>query len=129
MDKLLFPTRQEVLNLHAQNIEEFGGMHGLRDQGALESALMSAENRTHYEQAGLAVCAATYAFHLTQAHAFIDGNKRIAAAVAELFLQINGARLQIVNPEIIELFLGIAAGSVTRDEVETLFAQRVSIES
>jgi len=78
---LLFPTIKEVLDLHKQAIEEFGGAHGLRDEAALGSAIMAAENRAYYENASLASCAATYAYHLTQAHAFIDGNKRIAAAV------------------------------------------------
>jgi death-on-curing protein len=121
----LFPNLKEVLKLHEQAIEEFGGTHGLRDEAALESALMAAENRAYYENADLAVCAATYAYHLTQAHAFIDGNKRIAAAVAELFLSINDAQLQMTNDEIVELFLGIAASQTNRDEVERIFAQRV----
>ncbi len=122
---MLFLTAEEVLDLHKQAIEEFGGAHGLRDEAAFESALMAAENRAYYENAGLAVCAATYAYHLTQAHAFIDGNKRIAAAVSELFLSINGAILELTNAEIIDLFLNIAAGRITRDEVERIFAQRV----
>jgi death-on-curing protein len=56
----------------------------------LESALTAAENRAYYEQVGVEKCAATYAYHLTQAHAFVDGNKRIAAAVAEIFLELSG---------------------------------------
>jgi len=122
---LLFPTIEEVLDLHKQAIEEFGGTHGLRDEAALESALMAAENRAYYENASLAICAATYAYHLSQAHAFIDGNKRIAAAISELFLSINDARLELTNDEIVDLFLGIAASQITRDEVERIFAQRV----
>ncbi len=122
---MLFPTIDEVLDLHEQVIGEFGGSHGLRDEAALESALIAAENRAYYENAGLATCAATYAYHLTQAHAFIDGNKRIAAAVSELFLSINNARLELTNDEIVELFLGIAASQITRDEAERIFAQRV----
>ena len=106
---MLFPTIKEVLDLHKQTIEEFGGAHGLRDEAALESAITAAENRAYYENASLAICAATYAYHLNQAHAFIDGNKRIAAAVAELFLSINDARLELTNDEIVDLFLGIAA--------------------
>lgn len=78
----LFPRKQEVLDIHARLIEEFGGSHGLRDEGVLESALAAAENRKHYENANLAACAATYAYHLTQAHAFVDGNKRVAAQTA-----------------------------------------------
>lgn len=93
--------------------------------GALESALMATENRAYYEGAGLDVCAATYAYHLTQAHAFLDGNKRIAAAVAELFVELNDARLKMTNAEIIEVFLSIADGRLTRDEVERLFANWV----
>jgi death-on-curing protein len=122
---LLFLTQDEVLLLHKQGIEEFGGSHGLRDQGALESALVASENRAYYENAGVAVCAATYAYHLSQAHAFIDGNKRIAAAAAELFIRLNGFRLQLTNAEVVELFLRIAAGQTTRDELEQLFEQWV----
>ena len=126
---MLFPTTEEVLNLHEQVIEEFGGAHGLQDKAAIESALMAAENRAYYENADLATCAATYAYHLTQAHAFIDGNKRIAAAVAELFLSINDAKLELTNDELVDLFLGIAASQKTRDEVERIFAQRVNMVS
>jgi death-on-curing protein len=104
-------------------IEAFGGSHGLRDEGALESALVAAGNREYYENADLATCAATYAYHLAQAHAFVDGNKRIAAAVSEIFLEINGARLSMTNEQIIKLFLDIAAGVLSRDEVEQLFQQ------
>jgi death-on-curing protein len=122
---LLFPTIEEVLDLQEQTIVEFGGAHGLRDEAALESALMAAENRAYYENASLAICAATYAYHLTQAHVFIDGAKRIA--VSELFLSINDARLELTNDEIVDLFLGIAASQITRDEVEHIFAQRVTV--
>jgi len=122
----LFPETDEVLKLQEQAIEEFGGTYGVRDESALESALMAARNRAFYENADMAVCAATYAYHLSQAHAFIDGNKRIAAAVAELFLSINGAKLNLTNAEIVGLFLGIAAGRISRDEVEDLFQQRVT---
>jgi len=120
---LLFPTIEEVLDLHKNAIEEFGGTHGLREEAALESALMAAQNRAYYESADLAVCAATYAYHLTQAHAFIDGNKRIAAAVAELFLSINDARLELTNAEIVDLFLGIAA-SESRETKSNTFLRR-----
>lgn len=68
-----------------------------------------------YENASLAICAATYAYHLSQTHAFIDGAKRIAAAVAELFISINNARLEFTNDEIVDLFMGIAASQITRD--------------
>jgi death-on-curing protein len=83
--------------------------------------LAAAENREHYDSADLATCAATYAYHIAQAHAFIDGNKRIAAAISEIFLDINGARLSATNEQLVTLFLGIAAGKLTRDEVEEFY--------
>jgi death-on-curing protein len=84
----LFLRTYEVLAIHVRAIEEFGGLHGVRDAGALEAALTAAKNRVYYEQATLTTCPATYAYHLTQAHAFLDGNKRAAAAVAEIFLDL-----------------------------------------
>lgn len=123
----LFLRRPEVIAIHAHSVDVFGGLHGLRDEGALESALVAAENREYYEKADLATCAATYAYHLTQAHAFADGNKRAGAAVAEVFLEINGAQLKATNDEVVKLFLAIASGGLTRDEVEQWFAQRVEL--
>jgi len=113
-----FPDKLDVLTIHARLIEETGGSSGLRDQGSLESALTAAENRYNYENADLITCAATYAFHLTQAHAFVDGNKRIAAAITETFLESNGSELTMSDDKLAQLFLNIAAGDLTRDDVE-----------
>src|SRR3954447_5675498 len=104
---MLFPHKDEVLEIHRKLLERFGGPPGVRDEGLLDSALLAAANRQHYEGAGLALCAATYAFHLTRNHPFVDGNKRVGAAVAEIFVMLNGGRLSASNDEIVELFLGI----------------------
>ncbi|CAN5741695.1 MAG: type II toxin-antitoxin system death-on-curing family toxin [Acidobacteria bacterium] len=120
---MIFPDKSAVLEIQSQLIERYGGIHGLRDEGALESALNAAENRAFYEDAPVDVLAATYAFHLSQAHAFLDGNKRIAAAVTGVFLELNGAWLNASQDEIIELFLDIAASRITREVVESKFAE------
>jgi death on curing protein len=120
---MLFPHKDEVLEIHRKLIEEFGGVPGLRDEGLLDSALLAAAHRQHYETADLATCAATYAFHLTRNHAFVDGNKRVGAAVAEIFIRLNGAQLCANNDEIVALFFGIADGSVSREEVEQAFTR------
>ena len=117
-----FVDKLSVLIIHRKSIDRFGGIHGLRDGGALESAVQAAENRFYYESEDVAKLAATYAFHLSQAHAFLDGNKRIAAAVAGVFLEINGYRLDATQNEVIELFLAIAAGEMSREAVEEKFA-------
>ncbi len=123
MSEIFFPDFDEILLIHSEIIKSTGGSEGLRDAGGLESALKAAENRLFYETDDLVILGATYAFHLSQAHAFVDGNKRIAAVVAELFLNMNGAKLSATNDEIIELFLDIAASKLSRDEVEEKFNQ------
>ena len=114
----VFLRQEEVVRIHAKVIQLFGGSEGIRDQGALSSALIAVENRLNYENADLAACAATYAYHLTQAHAFVDGNKRVGAAVAEIFIEINGGRLLASNEQIVDLFLRVAAGELLREETE-----------
>jgi death on curing protein len=124
---MLFPRKAEVLEIHRQLLVQFGGPPGLRDEGLLDSALLAAANRQHYEGADLATCAATYAFHLTRNHPFMDGNKRVGAAVAEIFVRLNGAQLTASNDEIVALFLSIAAGAISREEVEQTFARWVAV--
>ena len=122
---MTFPDKLDVLIVHARLISETGGTGGIRDEGLLESALAAAENRHHYEAADVVRCAATYAYHLTQAHAFIDGNKRVAAAITETFLETNGVRLIMTNDEIVQLFLKIASGAVNRDQIEHILREKV----
>ncbi|MDQ3635656.1 MAG: type II toxin-antitoxin system death-on-curing family toxin [Acidobacteriota bacterium] len=122
MSEIFFPDLDEILLVHAEIIKHTGGSEGLRDEGGLDSALKVAENRYNYETQDLAKLAATYAYHLSQAHAFVDGNKRIAAVISELFLKLNNAKLTVTNDEIIELFLDIAASKLSREDVEEKFA-------
>lgn len=120
-----FPDKLDVLTVHATLIAETGGINGLRDEALFESALAAAENRHSYEAADVVGCAAVYAYHLTQAHAFVDGNKRLGAAVTEAFLETNGFELTMTNREIAELFLGIASRKLNREEVEERLREKV----
>ena len=120
-----FPEKLDVLTIHATLIAETGGTHGLRDEALLESALAAAENRYRYEAADVVCCAATYAYHLTQTHAFLDGNKRVAAAITEAFLGTNGFELIMTNDEIVILFLEIASSKLNREQVEQRLREKV----
>lgn len=122
-----FLVKAAVLHMHRRAIVRFGGSFGLRDEGRLESALMSAENRYFYEGASLAQCAAAYAYHLCQAHAFVDGNKRVAALAAEASLRLNGATLTATDDELIVIFLSIASGELDRAAVDKFFQGRVHL--
>ncbi len=125
-NNMIFLLKHELLEIHKRLIDEFGGAHGSRDDAALESAMAAAENRAYYEDADISVCAATYAYHISMAHAFIDGNKRIAAAASEIFLEINGFALNAPNDEIYDLFMSVAAGEKSREQVEMVFSDWVS---
>ena len=120
-----FPDKLDVLAVHARLITETGGSTGIIDEGLLESALAAAENRFNYENADFVTCAATYAYHLTQAHSFVDGNKRVAAAITETFLVSNDYELLMDDDEVVKLFLDIAAGILTRDDVELSLRRKI----
>lgn len=120
-----FLNKSDILLLQSLLVDEFGGTHGIRDDGGLESALNAAENRAHYENVDVTTCAATYAYHLCKAHAFLDGNKRTAAIAAEAFLELNGARLTLANEDLIALIFDIADNKINKDEVEQIFLSNV----
>lgn len=118
-------TKSDALEIHRRTIEAHGGAPGLRDEGALESAIAAVLNRIAYDQADVAACAATYAYHLAQAHAFVDGNKRVAAVTMLAFLVANGASVAATESELEALILEIAAGARDRDRVESWLRRRV----
>tara|TARA_B100001248_G_scaffold249599_1_gene222925 strand:+ start:864 stop:1250 length:387 start_codon:yes stop_codon:yes gene_type:complete len=101
MKVVLYPTLQETLELHSRLIERFGGQGGVRDLGLLESALKRPQ--TGYYKT-LSLQAAALLQSLTQNHAFIDGNKRLAFATTAIFLRMNGYRLK-VDPDNGESFI------------------------
>jgi len=88
----LFLTLEEVLDLHRQLIERFGGTDGVRDRGLLESAL--ARPRSGY-YSSLSEQAAALMQSLAGNHAFVDGNKRVAFAATAVFLRMNGYALRV----------------------------------
>lgn len=97
----LYPTLHEALALHEALLERFGGSLGVRDLGALESALHRPQSG-YYEQ--LSQQAAALLQSLAMNHPFVDGNKRVAFALTAVFLRLNGYRL-VVAPKAAEAFL------------------------
>lgn len=94
MSEPTFLTLDQVLVIHARSLNEHGGTEGVRDLGLIESALASAQNTYFYANGDLFDVAASYAFHLAEAQAFLDGNKRTGAATALVFLALNGVYAQ-----------------------------------
>ena len=125
MAGLRFLTVEQVLNLHATALERSGGLAGLRDRGLLEAAIAMpmAQFSGEFVHPDLAAMAAAYLFHITQAHAFVDGNKRTACLATLVFLDANGADLHISPRAIEEVVVSVAAGQTSKAEL-TLWFQR-----
>ncbi|HUE90346.1 MAG TPA: type II toxin-antitoxin system death-on-curing family toxin [Vicinamibacterales bacterium] len=109
-----------------QRASEHGGQTGLRDAGLLESALARPVHIWSYAQGvDLAGLAAEYGFGLAKNHAFPDGNKRIAFVATNVFLLLNGFEIEAPEPEAVNIMLGVADGSLTRDEFAAWIRSRM----
>jgi death-on-curing protein len=105
-------TPELVKAIHDQQLRAFGGPAGLRDEGALESALGRPVNRWAYEAAGLPELAAAYAFGIARNHPFVDGNKRAALLSLVTFLGLNGIEFVADEAEAVVMIRGLAAGDI-----------------
>lgn len=108
---------EEILVAHERQLRRFGGPSGIRDNGALESALARPQNRYHYGTTELAELAASYAFGLTRNHAFVDGNKRIGFLAMMMFLRLNGVAFSPDQAEAATIILSLAAGEISEESL------------
>ena len=86
----VFLAREQIEQIHRDQINEFGGLHGLRDEGALETAIAQPLNVYFYGEGDLYEIAGAYAYHIAESQAYFDGNKRTGMQAALDFLEING---------------------------------------
>jgi len=107
---------QEVISLHSLLIAQTGGSSGLRDRGALESAVLQPEASFGGEELypDLASKAAALGHSLIQNHPFVDGNKRIGHAAMEVFLLLNGHEIDAPVDEQERIIIDVASGKVSR---------------
>ena len=114
--EIVWLTSELVKAIHAVQLKQFGGPPGLRDEGALESALGRPVNRVAYAEDGvdidLAELAAAYAFDIAKNHPFIDGNKRAALLALITFLGINDIDFIADEAEAVVMIRGLAAGQI-----------------
>ena len=109
----------DVLLLHSNQIYLYGGEHGLRDIGLLESAVAQAQAGVggEYLHGDLFEMAAAYLFHLVQNHPFLDGNKRVGAVAALVFLDLNGIEIEAAKGALYDFTLAVASGHADIGEV------------
>lgn len=114
-------TDAVALAVHAEQIVEHGGGDGVRDAGALESAMARPRNLAEYGTPDVAALAAAYAYGIARNHPFVDGNKRMALVITETFLMLNGWTLNASDAEAVVAFLALAAGELAEDELADWF--------
>jgi len=115
-----FLTVDQIRLLHGKAIERFGGLSGTRDQNALESAVIQPRNVYYYAHGDLHDVAAAYCFHIAEAQAFIDGNKRTAVAAALIFLEANGISTDFDSMPLYEAMIAIAEKRMNKAHLAAL---------
>jgi death-on-curing protein len=109
--------------VHEEQLAEHGGLRGLRDANALESAIARPAQLAHYGSPDVSELAAAYGFGIARNHPFNDGNKRTAFVAIELFLLLNGEELMAQDADCILTMLRLAAG----DMEEAVLAQWIRL--
>lgn len=125
-----FLTLDEIVAVHQDQITRYGGCEGVRDWGLLQSAtaMPAATFRGQWLHGDLCEIAAAYLFHIVQNHPFIDGNNRVGAAAAYVFLTLNNLRLNADSDAHAELVFAVARGEMPKSAVaEFLRANTTSV--
>ena len=118
-----FLTLDEVVVIHRDQIEHYGGSFGVRDWRLLKSAIAmpAAAFGGQYLHADVYEMAAAYLYHVVQNHPFIDGNKRVGAVAADVFLALNNMQLVAKEDDYAGLVLSVAGGDTSKSAVAEFF--------
>ena len=111
-------TIEIVREIHDEAVKIFGGLHGIRDEALLASAVFAPQSsfggKSPYVD--LIEVAAAYLFYLGRNHPFLDGNKRTAMAAAVVFLRLNGFDPAADGDDWQRLVLDVASGKIDREQ-------------
>jgi death-on-curing protein len=124
--EILFLESDEVIEIHRDQIERYGGHPGIRDIDLLHSALAmpSAGIDEGYLHQDIYEMAAAYLFHIIRNHPFVDGNKRTGAVAAVVFLLINGIELNADEESFEALVRAVAQGTVLKADAAEFIRER-----
>lgn len=120
---MVFLTLNDILESHLNQIDTYGGCHGIRDIGLLESAIAQPEASFggQYLHTNIFEMATAYLYHLVMNHPFVDGNKRVGLEATLIFLEINNENLNCSDEEFVDLVLKTTAGQVGKREIAEFF--------
>lgn len=126
MNEPVFLDLLQIIQVHQDQIQRYGGSEGLRDLNLLQSALAMpcAGFGGEYAHTTVFEMAAAYLYHLVKNHPFVDGNKRVGAASALVFLRMNGWSTPCSDDELVSLTLGVISGEWSKTQVAVFFKER-----
>ncbi len=118
-----FLSLSEVLRIHNDQIERYGGTPGIQDLNLLQSAIAMpmAGFKGRFLHNDLFEMAAAYLFHIVRNHPFIDGNKRTGIVCALVFLELNGIEIHASEDALVEMVTAVAEGRMKKDAVAKFF--------
>ena len=121
----LFLTFAEIIEIHDYQISRFGGAAGVRDIELLKSALgmPSATFGGAYLHPSIIEMAAAYLYHLVENHPFVDGNKRVGAMAALVFLDLNGYDFDASDADFTAMVMKVASGEMMKSEISMFLRQ------
>lgn len=126
MNQWKWIDRAVVLAVHNAQLVDHGGAAGVRDAGLLDSALARPLHLATYGQPDAAALAASYAFGIARNHPFVDGNKRTAFVLLELFLALNGAAFEADDADCVLMMFALAAGELDEPALGEWIRARVA---
>lgn len=123
MAEILFITLDEARNIHEVQINIYGGLHGIRDEGLLDSAINAPQSsfEGNYLYSDIYHMASAYMHFIIKNHAFLDGNKRTGSAVALVFLKLNKITLTLAENELFECTLKVATSKLSLEDLAKYF--------
>lgn len=125
---IIFLDLEDVLAIHTDQIQHYGGSAEVRDKGLLESAVSMPKTSFggQYAHESIYEMAAAYLYHIVMNHPFVDGNKRTGTVAAIAFLKLNGIQVKPDNDAFVEFVLAVAQGQKTKPQI-TEFLKEHSI--
>ena len=117
--KIHFVPPEFVLTIHSDLLQRYGGEPGVRDPGLLDSALAQAQVTVggKYAHRSIFEKAAAYGYHVCKNHPFVDGNKRVAFVLMDIFLQENGWEVASTEEEAYQMMMALASGTLSKSQL------------
>ena len=119
MSQPIWVPVEAVHIIHDRQIARPGGASGLRDEGLRQNAMQRPVNKWQYENVDIFECAAAYAYGISKAHAFVDGNKRTAFVTSVTFLRLNGWHFVTEPAEGLAFMEGLASDEVSEEKFKS----------